>query len=134
MYPACRTNLFDISPSALLAMFGNSGKPRRRPCWIVMLLSVVLQVALAQAESRCVFLGSHTLPLFSGGWSLLVASTPAAVTEDAVLPRDELQRWLQSASGDLSCTLIKISIKLSPLENHPETIQDPEANSAIRIQ
>lgn len=40
-------------------------------------------------ESRCVFLSSHTLPLFSGGLSLSVVPAPAAVTVDAALRRDE---------------------------------------------
>ncbi|XP_056324991.1 protein sidekick-2-like [Danio aesculapii] len=50
MYPACRTNAFSISPSAALAMFGNSGKARMRPCWIVILLSVLLHLASAQDD------------------------------------------------------------------------------------
>lgn len=40
-------------------------------------------------ESRCVFLSSHTLPLFSGGLSLSVVPAPAAVTVDAAFRRDE---------------------------------------------
>lgn len=50
MYPACRTNAFCISPSAALAMFGNSGKARMRPCWIVILLLVLLHLASAQDD------------------------------------------------------------------------------------
>lgn len=40
-------------------------------------------------ESRCVFLSSHTLLLFSGGLSLSVVPAPAAVTVDEALRRDE---------------------------------------------
>ncbi|XP_052426981.1 protein sidekick-2 isoform X3 [Carassius gibelio] len=50
MYPACRTNAFSISPSASLAMFGKSRKARKRPCWIVILLSVLLNLASAQDD------------------------------------------------------------------------------------
>ncbi|XP_016144513.1 protein sidekick-2 [Sinocyclocheilus grahami] len=46
----CRTKAFSISPSASLAMFGNSGKARKRPCWIVILLSVLLHLASAQDD------------------------------------------------------------------------------------
>ncbi|XP_042623958.1 protein sidekick-2-like isoform X4 [Cyprinus carpio] len=50
MYPACWTNAPSVSPSASLAMFGNSGKARKRPCWIVILLSVILHLVSAQDD------------------------------------------------------------------------------------
>ncbi|XP_059387315.1 protein sidekick-2-like isoform X2 [Carassius carassius] len=50
MYPACRTNAFSVSSSASLAMLGKSGKAKKRLCWIVILLSVLLHLASTQDD------------------------------------------------------------------------------------